>query len=229
MTQRSGHRRPVRTFTAVAAALAAALACLVGPGTSPASAESKTFEPATPRPYLESVTVTSTPKAWRFTIRTKQPQRVIGYELYLDFGPSGRDPGASADYILQSVLGTTRLYQSFDGTRQVSRPAHCAGKKSKRLTGAAGPGRLIVIPQTCLREFDAVAGTTGGPVGRLRARVAVIAQPPEGNCVYSWSPKRGRSVFHRWVRNVAEPVVVDPPAASRTATGPAAAPARRGC
>ncbi|MEO9325133.1 hypothetical protein ABFT23_16680 [Nocardioides sp. C4-1] len=211
------------------AALAAAVACLVGPGTSPASAESKTFEPAKPRPYLESVTVASTPKAWRFTIRTKQPQRVIGYEIYLDFGPSGRDPGASADYILQSVLGTTRLYQTFDGTRQVSRPANCAGKKSVRLKGAAGPGRRFVIPQSCLREFDAVAGTTGGPVGRLRARVAVIAQPPEGNCVYSWSPKRGRSVFHGWVRNDLPPAAVEPPARTRGASIPTSAPARRGC
>jgi hypothetical protein len=211
--------------TVVLATLAPLLAtALVALAPPPATAATRTFEPDGPRRYLDSVTVTSSERGWRFEVRTRNAERVIGIELFIDIGRQG--PGA--DYIVQNVLGTNRLYRSTDGTRAESTPANCRGKRAGVLRGSAGPGRFVTIPQSCLVPFGTDAPTPR-PVGRLRVRAAAIGQPPRGNCVYSWSPRRGRDVFHGWVRNVDTGAYPARAVERRRPARPAEAPARRGC
>lgn len=218
--------RPIVRVTvlgAVGVLVAGLLTALTTLGPGSAAAATRTLRPPTPQSHLASVTVTSTPRVWRFEVRTKRPADVIGYELYLDVGQR-----RGADYELLSVLGTTRLYETPRGLRGPFRNARCPGKRVTVLRGTAGPGVRLTVPQTCLTHYT--GPSAGETVRRLRVRAAVVWTPPRGDCRRSWSPRAGAFAFHAWVAN--HPDRPTPPVervGRRTGTIPAPVAARRGC
>lgn len=187
----------MRTTISLTTALLAAALLSVVPG--PARAETRTFTPPEPTSYLKSATVTSTPKAWRFVVRTKKPAQVRHYEIHLDTAGAHGHPGAD---IMVSLNGDDLRIFRLTGKKVTRGYAVTCGATSKPLVGE--PGRVFRLPQRCVTYYE----TDDFTVERLRARFAVVGVEPDGSslgaCSTSWSPGPGRLRFHPWVANTAQ-------------------------